>query len=244
MRIEPPPAYKTLDFVITHLATHTLNKLAEIAGVPRGNIRAGLTGKRLFPRSHVVKLAAAAGLVLDPDGADSCHLALEGDTVLHLSVGLDELEKMRSAVTALVGQPPKWRFVLAKAEGGSYLTALVHVQGNRYSGHLQGYVAVHVDSRLLSAGLACIKEQLSVKALPDPELDVTDAQWLRLRAGLPSAAEMDAVYAMGEGPTAVARIKQQEPATAADWAKVFSLAHKMNMSPKSIMQAMQGHRGR
>lgn len=230
MTIETPAAYGILDFVLSHSALHTVNKLAQLAGVPGSNIRAGLQGKRPIPLPQVAKLAAVAGLQLQISEQEDVSLVLEGNTVLHLSVNLNELGTLTTVAGALSARQPDWKFVQAQAEGGTYLTALAYVQAGRYSRRQHGYIAAHVSDLLLGPAQACVQEQLAgKKPLPEPFLAVDDAQWIRLRAGLQSAAEMDALYKVGQEP---------EP-TAMDWARVFMLASQLGQGPEDIVQAMR-----
>lgn len=230
MTIETPEAYGILDFVLSHSALHTVNKLSAIAGVPGSNIRAGLQGKRPIPLPQVAKLAAAVGLQLQISEQEEVRLVLESNTVLHLTVNLNELGTLTTVEGALAAHAPEWKFVQAQAEGGTYMTALAYIQAGRYSTRQHGYIAAHISDLLKGTAHACIQEQLAGKApLPEPILAVDDGDWIRLRAGLQSAAELDALYKVGREP---------EP-TAMDWARVFMMASQTGMGPEDIVQAMR-----
>lgn len=231
MFTEPLTVHQTLEFVLRHLAFHSVTGLAQIVGVEGSGVRAGLTGKRPIPLVQVGKLAAAAGLKLQIDDAGGQQLRLAPDVAVHLEVNMNELMSLQAVVHALGPKPPVWKFVQAVVPGkGTLMTILARLELNRHGNQERGYIAAHISDLLLEPGLACVQEQLAGRQeIPEPALEVDDVEWIRLRAGLYGSTELDQLYRLGVEP---------QP-TAYDWADLLREAGRLGMAPRDIILMMR-----
>lgn len=221
---KPPAAYEILDFVLCHLSFLTVNKVAQIAGVPGSNVRAGLQGQRKMPVEHVRKLAAATGLELLINPNKSLQLLMNNRAVVNLAVTGDELKSVSDLIVPALGRrPPSWKFLFAyDLDGSTYVTAIALIDAGPAPYQRWGYVLAHVSTPVQA-------DLLQDENLPAAVLQATDDAWIRLRAGMQSAADLDLMYKVGAEP---------QP-TALDWAQVLLVAHELGFGPEDVIAAMR-----
>lgn len=229
------PVHAVLDFVARHLAHRSLQTLADVADINAGNLRSSLGKKRSLPVEQMRRLAAACGLKLQIGDGTDMRLFVEADTILYLDVNLNELQQLTTVIRELSKCRPGWRFVSAKMDtqdssAGVYMTAIAHVQAGRDSHSDRGYIAAHISDLLSSADLDRIRAQVTDRPyVSDESHKASDSHWIRLRSGMWSARELDALYKVGDEP---------EP-TARDWAHVLITASEMQLGPGDIIMAMR-----
>jgi hypothetical protein len=235
-------ARQVVEFVVKHLSNRSLQSLAEVTRINASNLRSALSGtaNRALPIDQLRRLATAAGLRLQL-GDSGEQVSLERDTVLHLEVGIDDLGEVAQVAQALTNQHPRWRVATAASRNGFFMTAITRLP---FGDGRRGYLAAHVAHQLTPEEIQAAGKKLDPKLPPKPAQpgqpvqQVTDGKWIRLRSALQNTRDFDAMFRVGEDPSAPSTGEERAEPTADAWAAVLKEAHRLCFEPSELLELM------
>lgn len=203
-------ARKTISFFARNHAFHSVKRIGDLTGLDGGNLHSALAGKRKLPLNVLRTVAAVLGLRIESKDGEKLQLEIQSDSIIHLEINADERAELALLLESLTPGLVSWKSVVRATAAES--TAVPGVYFLAIAKLANSYVVVHVKTP---------SDQASQKA----EFDVlaTDAEWLRLRAGLVSSTALDTIF----GKTA-------EPGLA-DWAQLLLTLSRKGITPTEVL---------